>query len=218
MPRHARIVLPGLPHHVTQRGNYRQEVFQGDSDYAAYCALVNRYSTHWGFETVAFCLMPNHVHFIAVPSEPDSFAQMLRVLQMRHAQYMNKHRGIQGHLWHSRFYSCLLGETHLYRAIRYVEANPVRAKLVSTPWDYKWSSARARVGFKSPINLAVPKAVGGGFDWKTFLQGADAEMCDAMRQRTARGLPVGAPAFLETMERKFGRPLLVRGPGRPRRS
>ena len=145
MPRQSRLVIPDIPHHIVQRGNYKQEIFQRESDFKIYCQWFKEYSEKYCLETYAYCLMTNHVHFIVVPRTEDGLARVFNTLHMRYAQYINKRKGVTGHLWQGRFFSCLLDETHLYRAIRYVERNPVRAKMTSEAWGYKWSSASEHI-------------------------------------------------------------------------
>jgi len=141
MPRHSRIVIPDIPHHVTQRGNYRQPIFDSDSDYEKYSSWFNEYAVRYRLEVLAYCLMSNHVHFIVVPSKEETLARVFNTVHMRYAQYVNKRLKATGHLWQGRFFSCILDDKHLYRAIRYVENNPVRIKVVKKAWLYKWSSA-----------------------------------------------------------------------------
>jgi putative transposase len=146
MPRIARIVAPGHPYHVTQRGNYRQAIFRNDEDRARYLSWVNEYSRKFHLSVWAYCLMDNHVHFIVQPREEKSLAKVFSVAHMRYAQYFNKERKASGHLWQGRFYSCLLDEPYLMAAMRYVDRNPVRAKMVKSPSQWKWSSAAAHIG------------------------------------------------------------------------
>ena len=146
MPRRARIVIPDHPHHVTQRGNNRQIVFFDEEDHRRYCYWINKYAQEYHVEILAYCLMKNHVHFIAVPKDQDGMARLFNTAHMRYAQYLNEKRSTCGHLWQGRFYSCVMDDEHLYYAIRYVEQNPVRAHMVQYPWDYSWSSARWHVG------------------------------------------------------------------------
>ena len=142
MPRSARIVIPDIPHHITQRGNYQQEVFDNNDNYKQYCEWINEYAQKNSVDILAYCLMGNHVHFIVIPKKENSLAKLFNTTHMRYSQYLNKERGMKGHLWQGRFYSCLLDDAHLYRAIRYVENNPVRAKMVKNAWDYEYSSAK----------------------------------------------------------------------------
>jgi len=141
MPRIARAVAKGYPHHITQRGNYRQIVFEADADYMQYLEWLKEYSNKYALAIWAYCLMGNHVHFVCVPGENDSLARTFNTLHMRYSQYVNRRRKTGGHLWQGRFYSTILDETHVYAAVRYVENNPVRAGIVSMAEDYRWSSA-----------------------------------------------------------------------------
>lgn len=127
MPRIERLVLPGYPHHVTQRGNYQQTVFKTKEDYDFYMNLLKKYANEHSLSVIAFCLMPNHVHFICIPGNEDSLADTFKITHMIYAQYLNKKNNIKGHLWQGRFFSSILDERHLYAAVRYVENNPVRA-------------------------------------------------------------------------------------------
>lgn len=123
MPRIARAVAVGFPHHITQRGNYRQTVFEKNDDYSVYLDWLKNYSDKYSLKIWAYCLMSNHVHFVVVPQENDSMARTFNTLHMRYSQYMNKKHEAAGHLWQGRFYSCVLDERHLYACMRYVENN-----------------------------------------------------------------------------------------------
>ncbi len=145
MPRISRAVAVGYPHHIAQRGNYQQHVFEDEEDYIQYLQWLKEYSQKYSLKIWAYCLMNNHVHFVCMPMKDDSLARTFNTLHMRYSQYFNKKKKVTGHLWQGRFYSSSLDERHLYAAIRYVENNPVRAKIVEKPHEYKWSSARAHV-------------------------------------------------------------------------
>lgn len=146
MPRHARVVFEGVAHHITQRGNYRQNIFEDDADRKKYLQLVGEYSEKYKTKIFAYCLMTNHVHFIAAPTKPDSLALTFKYANMRYSKYFNFKNKRLGHLWQARFYSCPLYGNHAIEAVRYVERNPVRANLVGLPWEYEWSSAAEHVG------------------------------------------------------------------------
>ena len=153
MPRLARIVIPDIAHHITQRGNYRQNIFDREDNYQKYCNWINEYTKEHNVDILGYCLMSNHVHFIAIPKRENSLAKLFNTVHMRYSQYFNRERGLKGHLWQGRFYSCILDDVHLYRAIRYVENNPIRAKIVKEAWRYKWSSAADHVGKKGDSDL-----------------------------------------------------------------
>ena len=130
MPRVARIVLEGQPHHITQRGNNRQDVFFLADDRLAYLELLRIHGERFGFRVLGYCLMTNHVHLIGVPARQESLAKAVGRTNFRYTQYINRMHGRSGHLWQNRFYSCALDDVHLCRAMCYVEQNPVRAKMV----------------------------------------------------------------------------------------
>jgi putative transposase len=154
MPRIARAVAVGHPHHITQRGNYRQVVFEEDADYNLYLDWLQMYSKKYSLKIWAYCLMSNHVHFVAVPQEPESMARAFNTLHMRYAQHFNERQGGKGHLWQGRFFSCALDEKHLYAAVRYVENNPVSAGIVRKAANYTWSSAAGHVKGKADTVVA----------------------------------------------------------------
>lgn len=121
MPRIGRVVVKDYPHHVTQRGNYRHTVFIEKSDYQQYLGWLDMYAKNNGLSFLVYCLMPNHVHYIAIPQNDDSLAKTFNITHMRYSQYFNRKKRAFGHLWQGRFYSCVLDDYHLYAAIRYIE-------------------------------------------------------------------------------------------------
>ena len=174
MSRIARVVVPGLAHHITQRGNNRQAIFEEETDYLNYCQWMNKYAEQSDLEILAYCLMINHVHFIAIPKREESLCKAFHTVHMRYAQYAHNKRGTSGHLWQGRFYSCPMNQRHMYRAIRYVEQNPVRSHIVKKAWRYPWSSARWHVGLaRTPdINIKNTHLVDKN-EWKEYLSEGD---------------------------------------------
>ena len=217
MPRHSRIVIPNIPHHVTQRGNYRQDIFKSDSDYEKYSLWFNEYAAKYKLEVLAYCLMSNHVHFIVTPSKEETLSRVFNTTHMRYAQYVNMKLKATGHLWQGRFFSCVLDDKHLYRAIRYVENNPVRVKVVKKAWLYKWSSAGLHVkeGQYGPIKLNAIVDWMPMEEWKDYLGDIDEDMCKEMRLKTSRGLVVGEGSFIKKLEKTLNRSLKCLNPGRP---
>ena len=114
----ARIVLPGIPHHVTQRGNNRQDVFFVDDDRRVYLRILGEQSDRYGLAVLGYCLMANHVHLIATPSGDESLAKAVGRTDFLYTQYINRRHGRSGHLWQNRFFSCALDEPHLWAALR----------------------------------------------------------------------------------------------------
>jgi putative transposase len=218
MPRQARIVLPDIAHHITQRGNYRQKVFGSDSDYKQYCEWVNEYSEEYKVAIIGYCLMSNHVHFIARPEKEDGLARLFNTLHMRYSQYINRRRRAKGHLWQGRFYSCLLDEQHLYRAVRYVENNPVRAKIVKKAWDHEWSSCKDHAGLREKPLVKTTEYKGTNkVDWKVYLEEEDEVLIADIRLKTQRGLAVGTEKFITKIESTLNRSLECLNPGRPKK-
>ena len=145
MARLARVVVPGVPHHVTQRGNRRQQTFFQEEDYAAYLALLGEWCGRCEVQVWAYCLMPNHVHLIVVPQSEDGLRRGLGEARRRYTRRVNFREGWRGHLWQGRFASFAMDDRYLLRAARYVELNPVRARLCRVPWRWRWSSAAAHL-------------------------------------------------------------------------
>src|SRR5436190_5262520 len=145
MARLARVVVPGVPHHVTQRGNRRGQVFFSDDDYRLYLSLVAETAGRSGTEVWAYCLMPNHVHFIMTPSHEDGLRATFSEAHRRYTNWINARLCTTGHLWQGRFASAPMDERHLLAAIRYIAMNPVRAALATRAEDWPWSSVRAHL-------------------------------------------------------------------------
>ena len=220
MPRIARIVVKEYPHHITQRGNYRQTVFSDDSDYEFYLERLTEYRKKYRLSILAYCLMPNHVHFVAIPEEENSFAKTFNACHMRYAHYFNRKNHVTGHLWQGRFYSCVLDDNHLYTAVRYIENNPVRAGLVKKPWEWKWSSATEHT--KKGSSALSLTDIGKFMDidnWEVYLSQRDDEKAiKIIRAHTLTGRPLGNKVFVEKLEKIFGKRLAALQRGRPRKT
>ena len=214
MPRAARIVVPGYPHHITQRGNRKQKTFFRDDDYELYIALIKKYLAESGVAIWAYCLMPNHVHLIAVPDAADGLSKLLRVAHHKYARAINKRKGWQGHLWQERYYSFVMDERHLLAAARYVELNPVRAGLCERPDQWRWSSVHAHLDRRSdPIVDPAPlrELV---FDWPAYLDArVGGPTLDQLRRHTHTGQPAGDDSFLDMVETATGRSVRKQKPG-----
>lgn len=221
MPRVARVVAVGVPYHVTQRGNNRQDVFFVDDDRRCYLDLVREASRRFGLEVLGYCLMTNHVHLLVVPQDEDSLALGIGRAHWWYSRYVNRLHGRSGHLWQGRFFSAPLEESHLWAALCYVERNPVRARLVRKAWLYRWSSAAAHVGDRPGdglIDLAQWKDLSRGLRWRDLLmQPDDDDMVMAFRSRTRSGRPLGSDRFISKLEVRLGRRLRANPVGRPRK-
>ena len=214
MPRLARVTVPGLPHHVTQRGNRRQRVFFSEEDRQLYLRLLREQSRRYGVAFWAYCLMDNHVHVIAVPERPESLARVFGEAHRCYTTLVNQREGWTGYLWQGRFASFPLDEAHGYAAIRYVERNPVEAGLVTRAEDYHWSSARSHVHkahdpLLTPLRLAEEHG-----DWAGYLRTPADAVGLEIERHTRTGRPLGPPAFVERLEQLLGRRLQKQPAGR----
>jgi putative transposase len=222
MPRIARPVFAGIPHHITQRGNRREDVFFSDADRTAYLAWLRDYSAKYGVQVLAYCLMTNHVHIVATPKKADALEKVFRALHTRYAQRINRAKQWKGYVWQGRFFSSALDEAYLWAAIRYVERNPVRAKMVRKAENYRWSSAQPHCGLRQDPVLNTDRAwlaqLRSMGDWSTWLaQGDQPEQLEVLRRHVGRGLPCGAEGFLRRLERRAGKMLRLRARGRPKK-
>ena len=220
MPRIARIVIPGQPHHVVQRGNNRQDVFFVDGDRQTYLEFLREHCERFGFSVLGYCLMTNHIHIVGIPTSEDSLAKAIGRTHFRYSQYVNHLHGRSGHLWQNRFSSCGLDEVHMWRALCYVERNPVRAKMVRAAWRYRWSSAAAHATGVDPSGLLdMPTWLNdwGCEQWKSELRGAEDEAATAaIRLSTSRGRPLAGDSFLSKLEHRLGRRVRALPVGRPK--
>ena len=210
----ARVVAPGLPHHVTQRGNRRQTVFFGGDDYAAYRGLLAEGCRAAGVAVWAYCLMPNHVHLILVPRDADGLRAALGEAHRRYTRHVNFREGWRGYLWQGRFASFPMDESYLLACARYVELNPVRAGLAARTRDWRWSSARAHLAGRDDALVAVTPLLELAGDWNAFLAAGLAEdRREAIRKSERTGRPLGSAKFTASLERRLGRSLAKQKPG-----
>lgn len=214
MARMARAVAPGIPHHVTQRGNRRQTTFFEDDDYAVYKALLAEGCKAAGVAVWAYCLMPNHVHLILVPGDADGLRAALSETHRRYTRLINGRKGWTGYLWHGRFASFPMDDAHLLACARYVEQNPVRARLVAQARAWRWSSARAHLSGRNDGLVQVKPLLDLAGDWPLFLRErlTDEELAP-IRSGEHTGRPLGAPAFVKKLEKRLGRTLARQKPG-----
>lgn len=220
MPRRRRLILPGFPHHITHRGNRRAPIFRDDADHRCYLSKLLKYCQLYEIRLYAYCLMPNHVHHVAVPPTREAASCFLHDLHGGYAAYFNQKYGLDGHLWQERFFACVLGDSHLWNAVRYVERNPVEARLVEHAEDYRWSSARAHCGLTVDFGLDPDFPPEGLIpDWRLWLaEELSVEELIAIRTATRQGIPYAPQAFVRELERLTGIRLLPCKRGRPSRS
>jgi len=217
MARAARVVAEGVPHHITQRGNNRQNIFLLDEDRRFYIEALRAKSRQYGLTILGYCLMTNHVHLIAIPTRPYALAKAIGQAHWRYTMHFNKSTARQGHLWQNRFYSCTLGPSHLVAALTYVDLNPVRAAMAGSAVHYPWSSAAAHCGNAADDRLIDAPAWGKealAEGWAERLRTESAGLRDdELRRATYSGLPFGSEEFVDEMELRLGRGLRAKPPG-----
>lgn len=219
MPRIARIIVPGYPHHITQRGNNRTTVFFDDDDRRFYLRILNDYTQKYEVRIWAYCLMDNHVHLLAVPETEGGLARGIGLTNQVYTQYLNRKRTQSGRVWQNRFFSCVVeNEQYLWAVARYIERNPLSAGLAEHPESFPWSSARAHL-------LGTEDAVLGSSTW---LQPSQREVYalytrsgqnaddDAIRKATRTGRPLGSENFIAKLETELNQSLRPKSVGRPR--
>jgi putative transposase len=214
MARISRIVILGVPHHVTQRGNRKEKVFFEDGDHARYLAFLKEGAEKSGTSIWAYCLMPNHVHIIAVPSHADGLRALFADAHRRYTNYVNWRHGWTGHLWQGRFGSAAMDEDHLAEAVRYVLLNPVRAGLTKRAEDWPHSSIKAHLsGTPDGLVETAPLAARFG-DLRGLLAAEPIRPFDALRQSETSGRPLGTDEWVMSLEKLTDRRLLPskRGP------
>lgn len=217
MARMARVIAPGIPHHITQRGNRRQQTFFCDDDYIAYLDLMAEWCGKHRVEIWAWCLMPNHVHLIAVPESEEGLARAIGEAHRRYTRMINFRENWRGHLWQERFASFPMDESYLLAAARYVEMNPVAAGLVSQPDEYPWSSARAHLAAQDDRLTKVEPLLSMVGNWKEFLALSTATEMDTLRKHERSGRPLGKETFVDQMETLLARTLRPQKPGPKRK-
>ncbi len=219
MPRQARVVIPGAPHHITQRGNRRQQTFFTDADYRAYLVLAAEEFAAHGVEVWAYCLMPNHIHLIAAPARQEALAQAVGATHLRYTRQVNLRERWKGYLWQGRFASFPMDEEYLRSCIRYVGLNPVRARLCERAIDWPWSSVRAHLeGAADPLLTPGPvrQCLSGELD-RFFEVDVEEEARRKLRRASSSGRPLGAAEWIKALEAATGRPLADPPRGRPKR-
>lgn len=222
MSRDIRTVIPLLPHHVTQRGGRRQDVFFTPGDRAVYLELLALYAQRYGVELLAYTLMTNHVHHLVVPHEKDSLRWTFQMTHKRYAEYINARNNWTGHLWQAKFFSSPVDESYFWVALRYIYRNPVEAKLVTHPADYAWSSASAHCGKGADPYINTEGRYGIRIATKMDIsqwlgERPDPKHVEQLRRCTRRDLPTGSDDFLDSLEQEYGVRAHPRKVGRPKK-
>src|SRR4030043_1394593 len=212
MPRIARAVAIGFPHHVIQRGNNKEKVFFDKKDREQYLSLLKKYADKWDSPILVYCLMSNHVHLLMRPKEEGSLYKMMQGVTLCYTQYINRKYKRTGRLWESRYYSCIVDkERYLWAAARYIEQNPVRVKRVKGVEDYPYYSAGAHVkGIKDEL---LTKELFQDGQRKEYIELLGMDMSEkeinSIRYNTRTGRPFGSEAFIKKLEKKLERRLII---------
>jgi putative transposase len=221
MTRIARIVGAGYPHHIVQRGNNRERVFMHPTDYERYLSFLLKYSEEKRADVLAYCLMPNHTHLLVRPADVETLPKMMQGVTLCYSKYFNGKNRRTGRLWECRYYSTVVdGDRYLWTLSKYIENNPVRARMVKRPEDYLYSSARAHIlGRKDPI-LKEPLFDKSELnEYRRFIRSEeDKKMMEEIRKQTRLGKPLGDGGFLNTLSERLGCSLSFRPKGRPRKN
>ncbi len=194
MPRSARIVVPHLPHHVIQRGNRRQTTFFGPDDYRDYLRQLDRFARRYDTKIWAYCLMPNHVHLIVVPSTVEGLSKTVGTAHWHYSNHINRREHWSGMLWQGRFGSFPMHTRYLVAATRYVLLNPVRSGLVRDPADWPYSSLGALLdGAPNPyVDCSVLHELVS--DWSALVyQPLDEMLQMTFKKHQETNLPLGLP-------------------------
>jgi len=226
MPRKVRVLVPGCPHHIVQRGHNRNAVFVADEDYQFYLENLLEWKQKLGIKLYGWCLMTNHIHLIVEPTgEPESLSQLMKRLSGRQAAYTNKLEGRCGSLWQGRFKaSPIQRDGYLLACLRYVELNPVRAGMVNAVEAYPWPSYRERAGIKTLAlldmdegYLALGDTVQGRLmRYRRFLgEPSEPAEVNLIREGLQRNQLTGNSRFVDEVERRTGIRIERRGRGRP---
>jgi len=227
MPRRARLLLPGVPLHIIQRGNNRQACFYAEEDYRFYLQWLQEYARKAACRIHAYVLMTNHVHLLLSSSRPEGAGSLMKALGQRYVQYINRAYHRSGALWEGRFRSCLIHEeAYLMACQRYIELNPVRAGMVRYPAAYLWSSHRVNAQGE-PGELVRPhrlyKALGlddaqrQAAYRQLFLRELDPDVMDAIRSATNGNYALGTERFTNQVSAALGQRVVRGKAGRPRK-
>jgi putative transposase len=227
MPRQPRLILPETALHVVQRGNNRSACFRVDTDYQVYLLHLRELTKSLQCRVHAYCLMTNHVHLLLTPPSADACIALMRNLGQRYAQFFNRRYDRSGTLWEGRFRSCATeSRRYVLACYRYIEMNPVRAGMVQTPGEYRWSSFQANAG-ETQDRMLVPhpeflalgnEAASRQAAYKQlFADEMPQELLGNIRDSTNGGYPLGSDPFKDSIERMTGRATERRKAGRPRR-
>jgi putative transposase len=218
MPRIARGLSDGFVFHVLNRGNGRQEVFHKDGDYHAFGNLIEEALDSFNLKLFAYCIMPNHFHFLLQPSKGEDLSKFMQWLMTSHVRRYHQHYGTSGHVWQGRYKSFIVQEDqHLLTVLRYVEGNPVRAQLVESAKSWRWSSHRERIDCKSAHKLsALPVPLPN--KWTEYIDTPmTSSEVESLRRSVNRQAPFGEDRWVHDTCDALGLNSTIRERGRPKR-
>ncbi len=227
MPRKPRFFVPGVPVHIVQRGQSRQEVFYEENDYLAYLRWLKEGAKRYRVDIHAYALMTNHIHILATAIDTDGITRMMQYVGRHYVPYINRTYGTSGSIWEGRYKASLIhDEEYLLTCMRYIELNPVRANMVRSPGQYRWSSYRSNgqgkrdelinphaiyreLGKAQLARLEAYKAI--------FKAHMDEGELDEIRSAWQTGTPLGNDYFRQRIEDKLKCKVGQARRGRPRR-
>ena len=227
MPRQARIIVSNTPHHIVQRGHNRETVFVEKEDYLYYLDTLKEWKRELNVKVYGYCLMTNHVHLILDPAdEPSNLSKLMKRLAGRQTRHVNSYKKRTGSLWEGRYKSSPI-ETDIYLLAcqRYVERNPVKARMVEQAGDYEWSSYKQHVGLVDDCWIDIDPAYEGLANnqeervqrYTEFIDQPSSEQENQLIQKALqRGQLTGSSRFVAQVENQLGIRIENRGPGRPR--
>jgi putative transposase len=225
MPRLPRFFVSGLPLHVIQRGNDRQPIYGGQADLRFYRECLRQAARDHGVAIHAYVLMTNHVHLLATPRFPTSMPKMMQSVGRIYVQYFNSMYRRTGTLWEGRYKAAIVdSDVYLLTCMRYIELNPVRARMVASPGEFPWSSFRANACGAPDALLEQhgiyrhlgdsPQMRQAGYR-NLFESTMSSDECSLIRDATQHAWALGSEAFRERvakLDRRAARLPL----GRPR--
>ncbi len=218
MPRIARIIAPGYPHHITQRGNNKMTVFFDDEDRQTYLSILANYVKKYSIQIWAYCLMDNHIHLLVVPETETALARGIGLTNQVYTQYLNRKLSQSGRIWQNRFFSCIVENTeYLWTVARYIESNPLEAGLTLQAQTYRWSSANAHLEGAHDCLLHEPSWLEPTEQnaYGVFCRAENKDQENAIRKATRTGRPFGSEQFVDRLELQFDRSLKAKRVGRP---
>jgi len=222
VPRKARIILPDTPHHIVQRGHNRKAVFVSALDYQLYLETLKEWKEALGISVYSWCLMTNHVHLILNPGgNPKSIGMLMKRLAARQTRHVNKLENRTGSLWEGRYKSSpIQSDAYLLQCSRYVELNPVKAKIVRNAEDYIWSSYRTKIGLASSeiidLDTCYLAMKSPQQNYRKFVEAGISQAEQSfITERIQRNSLTGDKSFVNEVERRIGIRVENRGPGRP---